>query len=181
MGAPSTAVPAAAPVPVVAVAASLVVHHPIVSITVQDGENGGDEEEDAVHDAEGEAGLEHSARLVDGDVDSVEVGRTEDAKTLIIRAACLNVGAVGARDPTEVVHAGDQSANEAEVDETDEARIGLATVVAEQGEDGPGRAEDRDNEQYQNVCRSEEVVLIVAADKVGKHSEKGNLLGAQPG
>ena len=80
------------------------------------------EEEDAIHDPEGERGLEQSAGLVDIDVDVVPVvppDVPEGAEGEVERAAA-EAGAVRVRDPAELVDACDEGADEAEVDEGDE-------------------------------------------------------------
>lgn len=127
-------------------------------VSVQQGEHGSEEEEHDVHDAQGEAGLEHGARLVDADGKAVDVGVAEDAEAHIVGAARGDVAAVGAVDEAEVVDTGYQGAEKAEVNQPDEARVGAAAVVAEQREDGPRRAKHRDDEQDQDVGGRQEVV-----------------------
>jgi len=113
--APPAAAPAAGAVP--AVAAARVVRLAVVAgvladaVAVEPGQDGGEEEEDAVHDAEGEAGLEHGARLVGVDGDAVAVeGPKRPEGDVVARAR--HVGAVGARDESEVVDGRDEGADE---------------------------------------------------------------------
>lgn len=80
---------------------------------VDPGQHSGEEEEDAVHDAEREAGLEHRARLVGVDVEPRAVELAEDAKVDVVAVAAHDVGAVGVRDEAEVVDACDERADEA--------------------------------------------------------------------
>jgi hypothetical protein len=82
-------------------------------VAVEPGQDGGEEEEDAVHDAEGEAGLEHGAGLVGADRDAVAVEVAEDAEVDVVLVAGGDVGTVGAADPAEVVDCCDECADEA--------------------------------------------------------------------
>ena len=113
--APPAAVPAAGAVP--AVSPARVVRLAVVprvlsdAVAVEPGQHGGEEEEDAVHDAEGEAGLEHGARLVGVDVDAVAVEGPEGPKVDVV-ARAPDAGAVGARDEPEVVDCCDEGADE---------------------------------------------------------------------
>lgn len=161
--------------------AAFVAHPPFLVriIAVQHCQDRSDEEEDTVHDAQGKACLEQSARLVDIDSKAVEMGGTEDAKGGVVGAAGGDVGAVGASNEAQVVDACYQGANEGKVDEGDEAGVVAAAVVAEQGEDGPCRAEDGDDEEDQDVCRSQEVVPVVAIDEVAEYAEEGNLFAQE--
>lgn len=83
------------------------------AVAVEPGQHGGEEKEDAVHDAEGEAGLEHGARLVGVDGDAVAVEGAEDAKVDVVGRAGRDVGAVGVGDEAEVVDACNEGADEA--------------------------------------------------------------------
>lgn len=113
--APPAAVPAARAVP--AVSAARVVRLAVVlrvlgdAVAVEPGEDGGEEEEDAVHDAEREAGLEHGARLVGVDRDAVAVEGPEYPEADVV-ARPADVGAVGAGDEAEVVDGCDEGADE---------------------------------------------------------------------
>lgn len=113
--APPAAVPAAGAVP--AVAAARVVRLAVVlgvladALAVEPGEHGGEEEKDAVHDAEGEAGLEHGARLVGVDIDAVAVEGPEYPEADVV-ARPADAGAVRAGDEAEVVDRCDEGADE---------------------------------------------------------------------
>lgn len=113
--APPAAVPAPGAVP--AVSPARVVRLAVVprvlgdAVAVEPGEHGGEEEEDAVHDAEREAGLEHGARLVGVDRDAVAVEGPEYPEADVV-ARPADVGAVGAGDETEVVDCCDEGADE---------------------------------------------------------------------
>lgn len=80
----------------------------------------GDEEENTVHDAEGEAGLEHRARFVD-----VHCERTVSTETLgsqadIEIAVRPEVGAVGVGNVSKLIHTSNERTDETEVNEGDE-------------------------------------------------------------
>lgn len=140
------------PMAMMARAAPALVHNPfILVIAMQNGQHRRHKKEDAVHDPQRKTGLEHGARLVDGNVDAVEARAPKDAEGLVNAAARFDAGAVGLCDPAEVVDACDQGANEAQVDEADEARVGLGAVIAEEREDGPGCPQDGDNEEDEDV------------------------------
>lgn len=113
---PAAAVPAAGRA-VPAVSPARVVRLAVVprvladAVAVEPGEHGGEEEEDAVHDAEGEAGLEHGARLVGVDADAVAVeGSKRPEADVVARPA--DVGAVRAGDEAQVVDSSDEGADE---------------------------------------------------------------------
>ena len=145
-------------------------------VTMNPGEDGGDEEEDAVHDAEGKAGLEHRTGLVDRDIHAVDRGGTEDAKADIKRVAPRQVCAVGVGDESQVVYCSDEGTDEAQVDECDKLRIATASVVAEEGEDRPGKSKHRDDEDDQNVVGRQEIVIDIAVHEPGQHAHGGNLV-----
>jgi hypothetical protein len=73
------------------------------------------------------------------------VSGAEDSKGDVVGIARGDAGAVGASNEAQVVDACYQGADECEIDESDEAGVCLATVVAKQCADGPGRPEDRDD------------------------------------
>lgn len=114
--APPAAVPAPGAVP--AVSPARVVRLAVVAgvlgdaVAVEPGEHGGEEEEDAVHDAKRKTGLEHGARLVGVDRDAVAVEGPEYPEADVV-ARPADVGAVGAGDEAEVVDCCDEGADEA--------------------------------------------------------------------
>lgn len=81
-------------------------------VAVDPGKDGGEEEKDAIHDAEGEAGLEHGAGLVGIDFETIAAEGAENAKVDVVGGAGGDVGAVGAGDEAEVVDTCDECANE---------------------------------------------------------------------
>ena len=86
----------------------------------KDQKEGRDGKEDAVHDAEGKRGFEHRALLVDVEIEAVVAAHSAGAQGDGETAVVAEVRAVGVGDVAEVVHACDQGADEAYVDETDE-------------------------------------------------------------
>lgn len=140
------------------------------------GQQAGDEEEDAVHDAEDPAGLEHGAGLIDGDAVRVDVGLAEDAQGQGVGLRG-DAGAVVGADAAQVVDAGDEGADVAEVDEGDEVAVGPAAVVGEEGEDGPHGGEDGDDEEHEDGGRGEQVLRVVDVHEVGEHAERWDLQG----
>lgn len=138
------------------------------------GNDGGDEEEDAVHDAKGPASLEHGAGLVGAPVPAGASSAPSAAADGPVVAA-RDGHAVGVADAAQVPDAGDEGAHEAEVDDADEERIGRRPVVAEEGEDGPREGENRHDEEDENRLRREDVVLVVAVNEPGEHAHGGEL------
>lgn len=82
-------------------------------VAVDPGQDGSEEEENAVHDAECEAGLEHCAGLVGINFEAIAAEGAEDAKVDVVGRAGGNVGAVGASYKAEVVDTCNECANEA--------------------------------------------------------------------
>lgn len=81
-------------------------------VAVNPGKDGREEEKDAVHDAEREAGLEHCASLVGIDFEAIAAEGAENAKVNVVGRTGGDVGAVGAGDEAEVVNTCDECANE---------------------------------------------------------------------
>lgn len=142
--------------------------------TVHPGERRGEEEEDAVHDAQGEAGLEHAAGLVRVQAQVaarvIAEGPQRDAPV-----DGADDGAVGAGDEAQRVDAGDEGADEAQIDQGNELRVGAAAVVAEQGEDGPEHGDHGDDKEDHDVVGRQLVVAHEAVDEVGQYAQRGNL------
>lgn len=146
----------------------------------ENGQNRGEEEKEDIHDAKHPRGLEHGAVLVD-------VGREPRAGLLAVvpeRADLdvdgrgLEVGAAGAVDGAEFVDGGDEGADEAEVDKGDEEGGAAGRAETEEGAEGPGAGEDRDNEEDEDRGRRELVVGLEAIDEPGlvRKSVSGNVL-----
>ncbi|RWA14461.1 hypothetical protein EKO27_g654 [Xylaria grammica] len=80
------------------------------AIAMQGGQDGGEEEEDGVEDAEGEARLEHGARLIDLHAEPIDRRTAKDAETDVDRRAADHVRAVGVGDEAQLVHGADEGA-----------------------------------------------------------------------
>jgi hypothetical protein len=140
----------------------------------EEGEAGGEEEEDAVHDAEDPRGLEHGARLVGVQAGPAVGQGAEDTEAEGAGGVVRHVGAVlvgAAQD----VDGADEGAAEAEVDEGDEDAVGARPVVGEEGVDGPGGAEHRHDEEDQDGVGREGVGHDVLIHEPGEHAEGGDL------
>ena len=79
-----------------------------------------DAEEDAIHDAKRETRLLHRAILFDAGREAARPGDAIGAHNHVRGAVAADAGAVGAGDAAEFVDAGDEGADEAEVDKGDE-------------------------------------------------------------
>lgn len=102
--------------------------------------------EDAVHDAESPAGLEHRARLRVAPVIAQAVHlSTADKVPPDIRLRRIVAGSIA--DAAKVVDCGDESADNSDVDEGHKQGVMRRAVVAEEGENGPGQSKYADNEQ----------------------------------
>ena len=153
-------------------------HIPIIPSTqpstVPERKHGRDKKPNGVDDAKRPRRLEHRTRLRsspaqprarDGDVANIHGPVVAEA----------DVGAVCVGDAAEVVDTRDETADEAEVNKGDEARVGRGAVVGEEGEDGPGEGEDGDDEEDEDRCGSEGVCFCVAVNEPGEHAHGGDL------
>lgn len=75
----------------------------------------------------------------------------------------------------DVLDSGNESADEAQVDECDEARIGRRAVVREEREDGPCESEDRHDEEHEDRGRSQGVDFRVLVNEPGEHAHGRDL------
>src|ERR1700728_2829974 len=95
---------------------------PIMAAADKRGEQARDEKEDAIHDAKGKTRLEHGTCLVNRHAKGIDVRLAEDAEGEGI-ALGRDAGAGVAGDAAQVPDAGDEGADEAQVDEGDEMAI----------------------------------------------------------
>jgi hypothetical protein len=145
------------------------------AIAVEPGQDAGEEEEYAIHDAEGEASLEHGARLVDVDVPRVEAGRAQGPQRQVERVTRTDRGAVQACESAHVPNGGDEGADEAEIDDGHSQRVGGRTMVAEDGVDGPCQGDDGDDKHDEDEVGRQRVDRNKAVDEPGQHAHGGNL------
>jgi len=140
---------------------------------VHKSDDSGGEEEDNVHDAESPASLEHGAGLV---VDKAVVGSndTDIAQSDVPVLFAADAHAVCVADIAQVVDGSDKGTEEEDVDESDKVGVGGGAVVAEEGEEGPGKSEHRDDEEDQDGVGSESVLLDETIDEPGEHAHAGD-------
>lgn len=126
-----------------------------------------DKKEDNIHDSHRKASLEHPAGLVKVNADNQPPVLSQNRPR----------GAICVGDPTEVVHARDERAKEAEVDEPDELGVVGGAVVEEKSKNCPGEGEDGDDEEDEDGGWGHEVGGEVDVDEVGEHADDGDLEG----
>jgi len=117
-------------------------HDPVpllMVIPMQEGQHARDEEENAVHDAKYPACLEHRTCLVGVHVESVHGDTAQGPRDCVARSA-TDVRAIRLADEAQFVHAGDQGAYKAEVDEGDEHAVRARSVPSKECRNGPGSA-----------------------------------------
>lgn len=83
--------------------------------------------------------------------------------------------AVGVLDLAQVVDAGDEAAEEAEVDKGHKHAVVRRSRVVEQREEGPTQCEDGNDEEDQDVVGSEDVCVVELFDKPTEHANWGYL------
>lgn len=132
------------------------------------------EKEHAVHNPKRPARLQHATRLINVQIQRIQRRAAQNPKADISLAPPREIDAVVVLDETEVVDACDKGADETEVDDTDEAGVGGGAMVGEEGEEGPGEGEDRDDEEDQDVGGREEVGVVVDGNEVGEHADCGD-------
>ena len=136
------------------------------------------EEEYAVHDAKRKASLQHCALFIRRKVQGVN-RHTAESKANSVRRAFCDRGAILAADAAQFVDACDEGADEAEIDERGEACVLTGAMVGEEGCDGPGSAQDTDDEEDENVVGCQGVVAGVDVNEVCEHAEGGDLGGGE--
>lgn len=145
----------------------------------EEGEDAGKEEKDAVHDPEGEAGLEHGAGLVDVDGIFAAPASTPGSKDskVDVETAGLEVGASRPGHAAKDGDAGDESRQEAEIDERDENGRVLSSCISKDRGDGPHHGQDRGDEDDQDKVRRQNIGRRVTPYKVRKHANGGDQSG----
>ncbi|KFY14008.1 hypothetical protein V492_02916 [Pseudogymnoascus sp. VKM F-4246] len=113
-------------------AAVVALHHDLLLVSpVHKCQHTSKEKEKTVHNRQRPAGLEHRARLAERDSIASKPGTTQQRKASRVRSGGCQAGAVIARDAAQSVDAPDEGADEAEIDECDEAGVVLGAVVGE--------------------------------------------------
>jgi len=108
--------------------------------------------EDTIHNPKRKTGLQHRTLFIRLKIHPLATQSHIIAKIDFPSSSCRDVGAVFHGDEAQVVDAGDEGADETEVDEADEAGVGFRTVVGEESADCPGGGEDGDDEEDEDVC-----------------------------
>ncbi|KGQ11709.1 hypothetical protein BBAD15_g2551 [Beauveria bassiana D1-5] len=133
---------------------------------------GGPRKEDAVDNGKCPDGLEHVAGPLVAPGQGGKVA-AELAGPAVAEARVA--GAVGGADVAQVVDAGDEGADNGNVDEADEEGVGRGAVVAEEGEEGPGEGEDGDDEEDEDRGRGQDVGGDEFVDEPGEHAHHDDL------
>ena len=141
-------------------------HFPFVSAHEQQHEarNG---KEDAVHDAERKAGLQHCTRLVDVRREWAASIKAVGAQAHVEGAIVTEVGAVGLGNTAQLVNARNERTNEAEVNEGDEDGGFASRLSPEEGHDRPDTGQDGDDEKDEDVGWCELVLSVVCIHEIG--------------
>lgn len=161
---------ASATVAVVAAVRAAMTHDALLdndAVSMAPGGKRCDGEEDGVHDGKRPGGLEHGARLLN----LPRVSRDAHVVDVIVPDAVDGrVLAVGVLDLTQVVDAGDEGAEKAEVDKGHEHAVVRRSRVVEQREESPAQCEDGDDEEDQDVVGREDVCVVELFDKPTQHA-----------
>lgn len=140
------------------------------AVPVAPGRQRRDGKEDGVHNGKGPRCLEHGARLADGP----RVARDADVVDVVVPDAVDGrVLAVGVLDLAQVDDAGDEAAEEAQVDKGDEHAVVGGSRVVEQREEGPGERENGDDEEHEDVVGGEDVCVVELFDEPAEHANGG--------
>lgn len=133
-------------------------------------QEGGEQEEDAIHDPKREARLQHRARLVDAahkrtvPIEPVRPDRDVEAPVE------AKIRAVRVRDAPQLVDRRDEGAHEAEVDKGDEDGGLIARLASNEREECPCQREHTDDEECEDVGGCEEVAFVPPVDEPGQHT-----------
>jgi hypothetical protein len=144
------------------------------AIAVSKGDDGCNEEEDDVDDAQRPASLEHGARLVGGPV-IIGAGDGNVAETVGPVGAAVDRRAVNVADSAQIVDASDEGSKDENVDDTDEEGVGRGAMVGEESEDGPGEGDDGDDKEDEDRGWCEGVCVVEAIYEPGEHAHNRDL------
>lgn len=124
-----------------------------------------DGEEDTIHDSESEARLKHRARLIEVDREGTRRAGTTRAHV----DAELTVGAdtrtILLGDAAELVYAGYEGSDEAEIDKGDEDGGFAGRLPTVESGNRPGGSKNRDDEEGQDVSWCKLVCFRKAMDE----------------
>jgi len=112
--------------------------------------------ENTIHNPKRKTSLQHRTLFICCEMKGIDRYGAEDTRDLVLGVGG-DVCAVLTRDAAQFVDASDEGADEAEVDEGYEQRVVFGAVVGEEGADCPGRSEDGDDEEDEDVVWCEGV------------------------
>jgi hypothetical protein len=137
--------------------------------------DGRDEEEDAVHDSKGKCSLQHGAVLVGIDAEAVDAQAACGSADVQDVSSSRHVCAVPASSIAEGVDCANEGADEEEIDKCNKVRVVAGAVVREESCDRPGCAEDRDDEEDEDVIGRQGVLLAIHVHEVCEHTKGWDL------
>lgn len=126
-----------------------------------------DGKEDGVHNGKSPRSFKHGAWLVDGPREARDAHIMHLVVPNLVSRGILTIGKL---DSAQEVNAGDEGAEEAEVDKGDEERVVGGAAVGEEGEEGPGEGEDGDDEEDEDGVGGEDVCVVELADEPAEHA-----------
>lgn len=123
--------------------------------------------EDGVHNRKCPRSFKHGARLVD----PPSQARNAHIMNLVVpNLVSRGILTIGKLDSAQKVYAGDEGAEEAEIDKGDEERVVGGAAVGEEGEEAPGEGEDGDDEEDEDGVGGEDVCVVELADEPAEHA-----------
>ena len=142
-------------------------HHLLLVPPMHESQHTSKEKEQAIHNRQRPARLKHRTRLAQRNPIPPKPHTPQQRKASRVRSRRRQTGAVIPRDAAEGVDPPDEGADEAEVDEGDEAGVVLGAVVGEEGANGPDDGEDHDDEEDEDGVGGEGVGGYVEVDEPG--------------
>lgn len=123
--------------------------------------------ENSVHNSKCPRSFQHGAGLVD----TPREARNAHIMNLVVpNLVSRGILTIGKLDSAQEVYAGDEGAEEAEIDKGDEERVVGGAAVGEEGEEAPGEGEDGDDEEDEDGVGGEDVCVVELADEPAEHA-----------
>lgn len=123
--------------------------------------------EDGVHNSKGPRSFKHGAWLVHAPREA----RNAHIMNLVVpNLVSRGILTIGKLNSAQEVYAGDEGAEEAEIDKGDEERVVGGAAVGEEGEEAPGEGEDGDDEEDEDGVGGEDVCVVELADEPAEHA-----------
>ncbi|KAK4064469.1 hypothetical protein Trihar35433_7986 [Trichoderma harzianum] len=123
--------------------------------------------ENSVHNSKCPRSFKHCARLVDPPREARDAHIMNLVVPNLVSRGILTIGKL---DSAQEVYAGDEGAEEAEIDKGDEERVVGGAAVGEEGEEAPGEGEDGDDEEDEDGVGGEDVCVVEFADEPAEHA-----------